>query len=46
MPWLLLALSSNSVALFMSRVVLVFSFFGKFLLLPLSLLLVRPLVAV
>jgi hypothetical protein len=46
MPRLLLALFSNWVALFMRGVVFAFSFFGKFLLLPLFLLFVRLLVVV
>jgi hypothetical protein len=42
LPWLRLALFSNLVALFIGCVVFVFSFFGKFLFLPLLLLFVRP----
>jgi hypothetical protein len=42
LPWLRLALFSNLVALFIGCVVFVFSFFGKFLLLLLLLLFVRP----
>jgi hypothetical protein len=42
---LLLALSSNSAALFIRGVVFVLSFFGTFLPLPSFLLLVRPLSA-